>query len=64
MVSDNPAATRDQFVKFLKLKGAQDLMAPTEVRVVAQVPLLGSGKLDFAAVQRLVEDEREMAVAA
>ena len=64
MVSDNPAASRERFVKFLKLKGAQDLMAPSEVRVVSAVPLLGSGKLDFAAVQKLVEGEREMKAAA
>ena len=64
MVSDNPAASRERFVKFLKLKGAQDLMAPSEVRVVSAVPLLGSGKLDFAAVQKLVEGEGEMKAAA
>lgn len=64
MVTDNPAASREQFIKFLKLKGAQDLMAPAELRTVDAVPLLGSGKVDFAGVQRLVEGEGEMAQAA
>ena len=30
-------------------------MVPTEVRVVRAVPLLGSGKTDFAAVRRMAE---------
>jgi hypothetical protein len=30
-------------------------MVPAEVRVVRAVPLLGSGKTDFAAVRRMAE---------
>jgi hypothetical protein len=30
-------------------------MVPAEVRVVPAVPLLGSGKVDFAAAQRMAE---------
>ena len=62
-VTDNAQATRDQFVKFLKLKGAQDLMAPAKI-VHAPVPLLGSGKIDFPAAQRLVEQGEEVRQAA
>ena len=34
---------------------AAELMVPAEVRVVRAVPLLGSGKTDFAAVRRMAE---------
>jgi acyl-[acyl-carrier-protein]-phospholipid O-acyltransferase/long-chain-fatty-acid--[acyl-carrier-protein] ligase len=30
-------------------------MVPAEVRVVETMPVLGSGKIDFVGVQRLVE---------
>ena len=37
-------------------KGAADLMIPAEVMIVESVPLLGSGKLDFAAVTKMVRE--------
>lgn len=55
MVTDQKDATRAEFQAHLKAKGAQDLMAPAQVRLVDKVPVLGSGKLDFVGVSRLVE---------
>ncbi len=40
----------------LEAKGAADLMIPAEVMIVESVPLLGSGKLDFAAVTKMVRE--------
>ena len=37
-------------------RGAAELMIPAEVMIVDELPVLGSGKLDFAAVTRLVRD--------
>ena len=54
LISENEGANRSDFVKFAKARGAQDLMIPSEIRVVKKVPVLGSGKLDFAAVNEMV----------
>ncbi len=56
LVTENPDATRSAFIEVAKSNGAQDLMIPAEVRVVSSVPVLGSGKLDFAGVSKLVAD--------
>jgi len=64
LVTENPAADRATFVTAAKEHGAQDLMIPAEVRVVPKVPVLGSGKLDFAGVARLVEGGPDLRSAA
>ncbi|HEX8663808.1 MAG TPA: acyl-[ACP]--phospholipid O-acyltransferase [Beijerinckiaceae bacterium] len=61
LVTERRDASRAAFQAFAKGKGASELMIPAEVVVVDKVPVLGSGKLDFAAVTRLV---RERAAAA
>ena len=53
LVTEAPGATRADFLRFAKERGAADLMVPAEV-VVESVPLLGSGKVDFGSVTRLV----------
>ncbi|RWE85972.1 acyl-[ACP]--phospholipid O-acyltransferase [Mesorhizobium sp.] len=60
LITEAPGATRAELLAFAKASGAMDLMVPAEVRVVAKVPVLGSGKLDFAAVTRMVRSEEEM----
>ena len=37
-------------------RGASDLMVPAEILVVDKVPVLGSGKLDFVGVDKLVRE--------
>ena len=64
LVTENPDADRAAFIEGAKARGAQDLMIPAEVRVVSKVPVLGSGKLDFAAVAKLVKDGSELGEAA
>jgi acyl-[acyl-carrier-protein]-phospholipid O-acyltransferase / long-chain-fatty-acid--[acyl-carrier-protein] ligase len=61
LITQKVGATRAAFQSFVKAKGASELMTPAEVIVVTDIPLLGSGKLDFAGVTRLV---RELAPAA
>ncbi|WP_332682006.1 acyl-[ACP]--phospholipid O-acyltransferase [Bosea sp. (in: a-proteobacteria)] len=63
LVTQKQGATRAEFQAFAKAKGAAELMVPAEVMVVPAVPVLGSGKLDFAGVTRLVQ-ERAAKVAA
>jgi len=64
LVTENPDADRAAFIKAAKENGAQDLMIPAEIRVVESVPVLGSGKLDFAGVTRQVENGQGIRTAA
>lgn len=63
LLTEQAGATRTDFLKLAKARGAQDLMVPAEVRTVAKVPVLGSGKVDFAGVTKLA-DETNLAAAA
>ena len=56
LVTQQKDATRAAFQAFAKARGAADLMIPAEVVVVPAVPVLGSGKLDFAGIARLVKE--------
>lgn len=64
LVTENPDADRAAFIKAAKENGAQDLMIPAEIRVVDKVPVLGTGKLDFAGVTRLVQNGPDIKTAA
>lgn len=56
LVTQQKDATRTAFQAFAKGRGASDLMIPAEVVVVPSVPVLGSGKLDFAGIARMVKE--------
>ncbi len=56
LVTQQKDATRADFMAYAKSKGASDLSIPAEVLYVERVPLLGSGKIDFAGVTKLVRD--------
>jgi acyl-[acyl-carrier-protein]-phospholipid O-acyltransferase / long-chain-fatty-acid--[acyl-carrier-protein] ligase len=56
LLTEQKNATKTAFLAFAKSRGASELMLPSEVRVVDQLPLLGSGKLDFAGISRMVRD--------
>ncbi len=56
LVTEAKGATRAAFQSFAKSKGASELMLPAEVLVVDAVPVLGSGKLDFVGVQKMVRE--------
>jgi len=58
LVTDAPEASRDRFMTFAKARGAMDLMVPAEVRPIARMPVLGSGKIDFVAVEKMVRGEK------
>lgn len=58
MLTDAKGATRRDFLDYAKANGAQDLMIPAEVRVT-EVPILGSGKIDFVSVTKLVEKQND-----
>jgi acyl-[acyl-carrier-protein]-phospholipid O-acyltransferase/long-chain-fatty-acid--[acyl-carrier-protein] ligase len=56
LVTEHKDATRAAFLAFAREQRASELMLPAEVIVVEKVPVLGSGKLDFAGVTRMVRE--------
>lgn len=60
-VTDKKSATRAAIAEYFKAHGVQELSIPKTVKVVDKVPLLGTGKVDYPAVQKLVNDAGEAA---
>lgn len=56
MVTTTASATRGAFQAFAKTKGASELTAPSDFVVMDKLPVLGSGKIDFMAVTKLVRE--------
>jgi acyl-[acyl-carrier-protein]-phospholipid O-acyltransferase / long-chain-fatty-acid--[acyl-carrier-protein] ligase len=56
LVTQQKGATRGDFQNFAKARHASDLMIPSEVWVLDKLPLLGSGKVDMVAVEKLVRE--------
>lgn len=55
MVTTKADATRAEVQAFMKARGANELMFPSELLIVPALPLLGSGKTDYVALDRLVK---------
>jgi acyl-[acyl-carrier-protein]-phospholipid O-acyltransferase / long-chain-fatty-acid--[acyl-carrier-protein] ligase len=53
LFTEQADADRASFLAFARDRGATELMVPAEIRMITAVPVLGSGKVDFAGVQRL-----------
>jgi acyl-[acyl-carrier-protein]-phospholipid O-acyltransferase/long-chain-fatty-acid--[acyl-carrier-protein] ligase len=58
LVSDCPEAARDELVAFARNHGVSELAVPARVIHVDAVPILGTGKIDYVAVERLVSEAR------
>jgi acyl-[acyl-carrier-protein]-phospholipid O-acyltransferase/long-chain-fatty-acid--[acyl-carrier-protein] ligase len=56
LLTQKKDATRSEFQAFARSHGASELMAPAEVVHMEKLPLLGSGKIDFMAVTKLVRE--------
>ena len=54
-------ADRSAFVAHARARGAPDIAVPQQVQVVEELPLLGTGKVNYPAAQRLVVDRRAAA---
>lgn len=56
MVTTRANATKSEVQTFLKSQGATELMTPSEVLITPTLPLLGSGKIDYVALDKLVRE--------
>jgi len=57
LFSDNPDADRGQLLDYAKSNGVAEIMIPKAVQVVDQIPVLGTGKVDYVGVAELAEDD-------
>ncbi len=57
LLTEHPTATRDALLAQARTAGAPELLVPAAVRVVAHLPLLGSGKPDLAAAALLARGD-------
>ncbi|MEZ5787933.1 MAG: acyl-[ACP]--phospholipid O-acyltransferase [Xanthobacteraceae bacterium] len=64
LVTQQRDATREAFRTAAKRKGMSELAIPSEIVIVQQIPLLGSGKIDLAGVAKLASEQFEQAAAA
>ncbi|MEQ1712695.1 MAG: AMP-binding protein, partial [Hyphomicrobium sp.] len=55
LMTPDAKATRSDFLAHAKSKGASELAVPSEIMVVPQIPLLGSGKPDYVAALALAK---------
>jgi acyl-[acyl-carrier-protein]-phospholipid O-acyltransferase / long-chain-fatty-acid--[acyl-carrier-protein] ligase len=56
LVTTKKDPVRSDLLLFARSRGASEMMVPAEVLIVEKLPLLGSGKIDYAALQDLVKE--------
>jgi acyl-[acyl-carrier-protein]-phospholipid O-acyltransferase/long-chain-fatty-acid--[acyl-carrier-protein] ligase len=64
LVTQKRDAKRSDFQAFARSRDASELMVPAEIIVVDKVPVLGSGKVDFVGVSKLVREMQTGSIAA
>lgn len=58
LLTEKPDADRDQLLAHARAQGFPELWVPRSVLVVPMIPVLGSGKVDFVALQELAKQMR------
>jgi len=57
LVTDQAGAEASALIDHAQAAGASELTVPRKIIQVAEVPVLGTGKTDYVAIQRLVETD-------
>jgi acyl-[acyl-carrier-protein]-phospholipid O-acyltransferase/long-chain-fatty-acid--[acyl-carrier-protein] ligase len=56
LVTTRKDPVRSDLIQFARSRGASEMMVPAEVLIVEKLPLLGSGKIDYTALQKFVAE--------
>ena len=59
LVTDREGAQREALLAYAKANGITELMVPRTIRVLDTLPVLGTGKVDYAGVKVLIEGAPE-----
>jgi acyl-[acyl-carrier-protein]-phospholipid O-acyltransferase / long-chain-fatty-acid--[acyl-carrier-protein] ligase len=54
LLTDMKSADRAQILDYAKAEGVAEIMIPRTVQIVDELPLLGTGKLDYPSIQEMV----------
>ena len=61
LVTDFQDATRDAVIRHAQENGIGEINLPKTIRIVNQLPVLGTGKTDYVSIQSMVNSARENA---
>ena len=50
LLTDNPTGKRSALAAYAKTNGIPELFLPKDVKVVEEIPVLGTGKIDYVAL--------------
>lgn len=64
LLTDRFDATPDKLIDHAQATGASELSVPRKIVKVPQIPVLGTGKTDYVAIQRIAETELALGRAA
>jgi len=64
LVTTRKDPLRSDLIAFTRSRGASEMMVPAEILVAEKMPLLGSGKVDYTALQKLVNERMKVGSAA
>ncbi len=55
LVTDKPDADRDDLLSYAKDQGIAELMVPKTIHAVGEIPVLGTGKVDYVGIMALLQ---------
>jgi acyl-[acyl-carrier-protein]-phospholipid O-acyltransferase/long-chain-fatty-acid--[acyl-carrier-protein] ligase len=59
LVTENKNAQRQEITEYVRQQGLSELGLPKKIIYVDQVPLLGTGKIDYVTTQEIVANQRD-----
>ena len=59
LVTDRRGAEASALIAYAKTIGAPELAVPRKIIHVQEIPVLGTGKTDYVALQRIVDTEMQ-----
>lgn len=57
LITNYKDATQKRLIEYFKLSGIADIALPRRIIILAKMPVLGSGKVDYQAVKFIIEND-------